>query len=154
MGLGRYLLEASSKAYIDPSRGHHNIARSCLSYMCTTLIFLDDSQSDTLKKEIVRACHGIHRYAWEHWAYHVLKQAGSGHDAASVVSDDLIIRLRSLSWAQKASTPLTTSVGDAPAASSDTFQGIPEVSEFLSKVLSFRATRPALEQEYDNPHGK
>ena len=150
----RYLRDGATKYHIDACHGHESILQSCLLYILSTRIFLDQDASCSIMNEIVKTSHGIHRYAWENWTTHLKQQAQLRHKAAVPIGDETVRQLQSLLWLHK------TQPSDAPVTvdglhlSAYAFRGMPDIAALLSKIFTFQDSIPSIEQENCDPGGK
>lgn len=150
----RYLRDGATKYHIDACHGHESILQSCLSYILSTRIFLDQDASYLLMNEIIKTSHGIHRYAWEHWTTHLKQQAQLRHKTDVPISDEILNQLQSLLWLHKtrpSDAPITV---DALHLSAYAFRGMPDIAALLSKIFTFQDSVPAIEQGNLDPGGK
>jgi hypothetical protein len=72
----RYILHEASGPFLFYNRAHYDLAFSCISYMNTSICFIDPSYSEeTLKIRVLKGFHGLHHYANEFWFQHLLQYA-------------------------------------------------------------------------------
>ena len=149
-GACRYLRDRATKYHIDPCHGHESILQSCLSYISSARIFLNNDALHSLMNEIARTSHGIHRYAWQHWTTHLCQYAQLRHKAALPIGDDIMSQLRSLVWLHKTLPSDAPGTVDSLHRSAYAFRGMPDVAALLSKIFTFLD----VEQENRDPCGK
>ena len=150
----RYLRDTATKHHIDAYHGHESILQSCLSYILSTRIFLEQNASHSLMREIVKSSHGIHRYVWEYWVIHLNQYTQLGHNAAAPVSDNMLNKLQSLLWLHKTYSSDVFRAVDDSHPSIFAFRGIPDFAALLSKIFMFQDSVRSIEQEIDDPNGE
>ena len=153
-GACRYLRDGATKHHIDACHGHESILQSCLSYILSTRIFLDDDALHSLMNEIAKTSHGIHRYAWEHWTAHLCQYAQLRQKAALPFGNDILSQLQSLLWLHKTIPSDAPSTVDGLHHSAYAFRGMPDVAAFLSRIFTFLDSILSVEQENRDPNGK
>lgn len=150
----RYVRDAATKHYIDACRGHESILQSCLSYISSTRVFLEEDPTYSLMNQIAETRHGIHRYTWEHWTTHLEKYIELRHNRASPIGDDISKQLQSLLWLHKAYLNVASgTVGDLhPSAAA--LRGTPDVAVLLSRIFTFQDSVRSIEQDTQDPNGE
>jgi hypothetical protein len=149
----RYIRTSTTKYHIDIYHGQESLLKSCLAYLLTTRVFLDESAALTLMGEIAKTHHGFHTYALEHWITHLEKYADSAHRAALLVDENIMYQLRSLLWLRKPQPNSVPDTQESLHAVATMFRDTPEVANFLSHTFIFREALPALEQGVDDSKG-
>ena len=150
----RYLRDTATKHHIDACHGHESILKSCLSYILSTRIFLEQNASHSLMREIAKSSHGIHRYVWKYWIVHLNEYTQLRHGVAAPVSENVMDQLQSLLWLHKTYKRDASGAVDDLHPSTFAFRGIPDVAALLSKISTFQDSVRIVEQEIDDPNGE
>ncbi|KAH8650674.1 hypothetical protein BGZ60DRAFT_462571, partial [Tricladium varicosporioides] len=100
----RYILDHSSGPFLDFTQAHHNIAFSCISYLSESFILINPSVSeDEVKTRVVKGYHGLHHYANEFWAEHLLRYSELNGGLDTSTSNSLIQQAQKLAEVEEAS---------------------------------------------------
>lgn len=150
----RYLRDNVSKHHVDALHGQQTILQSCLSYMISARVFLDQDSSYSLLNEIARTSHGIHRYVWKYSTTHLNKYVQLVGKAGLRLDAGIVNQLRSLLWLHKAPSDSTPSTIDDLQPLLSAFSGMPGIQSLLSKLFVFQDSISSVEQKIDDPDSK
>lgn len=143
----RYMLHTVSGPFIRPDLAHYNISLSCVTYLQTSLCFINGyCAEETLKLRVLKGLHRLHSYANEYWAYHVLEytrlQGGLDQNCAKPLMQQLenLLQVRRSCQSQEFSIESRGNEIEHLSAEVSILSSTPLVKDLVHEVLAFQNT--------------
>ncbi len=154
-----YLVDKQSGPFIDFGQAHLSISLSCIINLTSCLDVLPGYRSDLtdidVETRVVQGAYGLHSYAHEFWAEHVLAYLAPVKDLDGE-SETLIKSLVDFSAVNKhpighvVSIPSSINQGDTPLGLAK-LKRVPKLFNLISGWLSFKSTLHEAKRTLDTP---